>query len=171
MRIITAIMGSINTALGATYYTGLPCYVVDFLFKSNETRVLDSYPNCKLFYDGTDPKQHVLVTADTGSEGVDHVVAGFFAGFGAGGWLALAIHVIGVELYLHLTPAEGERLRRISYQRQLEAGMRNPGNAGLTVQRLGDAEPWIPPTDSVTEVVQRRKGSGSDDRESNDVSL
>jgi len=45
---------------------------------------------------------------------------------------------------LHLTPREAERLRNVSYQRQVEAGMRNPGNAGLTVQRLGDANPWNP---------------------------
>ena len=27
--------------------------------------------------------------------------------------------------------------------RQLEAGFDNPGNAGLTVQRLGDADPFM----------------------------
>lgn len=32
---------------------------------------------------------------------------------------------------LHLTPKESERLRRVSYQRQLEAGFKNPGHAGL----------------------------------------
>ena len=45
---------------------------------------------------------------------------------------------------LHLTPREAERLRNVSYQRQVEAGMKNPGNAGLTVQKLGDAQPWAP---------------------------
>ncbi len=44
---------------------------------------------------------------------------------------------------LYLTPAEHTRLRNISYQRQLEAGKLRPGNAGLTVQRLGDANPWV----------------------------
>jgi hypothetical protein len=42
---------------------------------------------------------------------------------------------------LHLTPREAERLRNVSYQRQLEAGMKNPGSAGLV--GLGDCEPWI----------------------------
>jgi len=45
---------------------------------------------------------------------------------------------------LHLTPREAERLRNVSYQRQVEAGMRNPGNAGLTAERLGDAMPFVP---------------------------
>lgn len=45
---------------------------------------------------------------------------------------------------LRLTPVEAERLRKISYQKQLEAGMRHPGRAGLTSDRLGDAEKWYP---------------------------
>jgi hypothetical protein len=45
-------------------------------------------------------------------------------------------------LQLHLTPREAERLRNVSYQRQLEAGMKNPGSAGLT--GLGDCAPWVP---------------------------
>jgi hypothetical protein len=43
---------------------------------------------------------------------------------------------------LHLTPKEAQRLRKVSYQRQLEAGMKNPGSAGLTSDRLGDADQW-----------------------------
>lgn len=57
-------------------------------------------------------------------------------------WLALMLHAIGIEIYLRLTPRETERLREVSYQRQLEAGMRRPGSAGLTADRLGDAEKW-----------------------------
>jgi hypothetical protein len=45
---------------------------------------------------------------------------------------------------LHLTPREAQRLRQVSYQRQLEAGMRNPGSAGLTTDRLGDTDKWVP---------------------------
>ena len=43
-----------------------------------------------------------------------------------------------------LTPAEHERLRNISYRRQLEAGFKRPGYAGLTADRLGDSERWKP---------------------------
>lgn len=45
-------------------------------------------------------------------------------------------------MQLHLTPREAERLRKVSYSRQLEAGMNHPGSAGLTADRLGDAEKW-----------------------------
>ena len=55
------------------------------------------------------------------------------------------MHIIGIEIYLGLTPRETERLRVISYEKQLEAGYANPGSAGLTVDRWGDAEKWTPP--------------------------
>jgi hypothetical protein len=48
------------------------------------------------------------------------------------------------RLQLHLTPGEAERLRNVSYQRQLEAGMERPGRAGLTADRIGDSPPWVP---------------------------
>jgi hypothetical protein len=48
------------------------------------------------------------------------------------------------RLQLRLTPAEAERLRNVSYQRQLEAGMKHPGRAGLTADRIGDSPPWVP---------------------------
>jgi hypothetical protein len=43
-----------------------------------------------------------------------------------------------------MTPAESERLRMVSYEKQLEAGFEHPGSAGLTVDRWGDAPVWKP---------------------------
>lgn len=63
--------------------------------------------------------------------------------FGMAIWVALWLHAIGIEIYLHLTPKEAERLRKVSYQRQLEAGWQSPGRAGLTADRVGDAEMWV----------------------------
>ena len=59
------------------------------------------------------------------------------------------------SLQLHLTPAEAERLRNVSYQRQLEAGMKHPGRAGLTADRIGDSPQWVPQD-------QREPGDNSD---------
>ena len=59
-------------------------------------------------------------------------------------WLGVFLHTIGAEIYLNLTPAESERLRMVSYERQLEAGYKHPGSAGLTVDRWGDAPAWKP---------------------------
>ncbi|KAL8721906.1 MAG: hypothetical protein Q9225_001502 [Loekoesia sp. 1 TL-2023] len=55
------------------------------------------------------------------------------------------IHIIGVKIYLAMTPRESERLRRVSYEKQLEAGFASPGSAGLTSDRWGDADKWTPP--------------------------
>jgi hypothetical protein len=59
-------------------------------------------------------------------------------------WMALTLHILGCEIYLWLTPAESARLRQVSYERQLEAGYKNPGSAGLVVQKWGDATPYVP---------------------------
>ena len=85
----------------------------------------------------------IPVSANFGGN-VDQVGAAFDVNFGMAIWLALALHVVGVEIYLHLTPREHERLRQISYEKQLEAGFKNPGSAGVVAQRFGDADPWYP---------------------------
>jgi uncharacterized membrane protein len=134
MRLIGAIMSPILSALGETYYGAMPCTVLDYVFRGNQTRVLDGYPGCNNFYSGIDPHAHVAIGGDTNDK------------------------------------ANIERLRRISYQRQVEAGMRNPGNAGLTVQRCGDAEPWVAP-DSATAVEVHYAKKQQSVRGSNDISI
>jgi hypothetical protein len=58
--------------------------------------------------------------------------------------VCLFIHIVGVEVYLRMTPRETERLRLVSYEKQLEAGYRNPGSAGLVLDKWGDADAWTP---------------------------
>jgi uncharacterized membrane protein len=65
--------------------------------------------------------------------------------FGMAIWLAIIVHVIGVEIYLHLTPREALRLRIESYKRQKGAGYENPGSASLVPEKFGDADPWVVP--------------------------
>lgn len=81
-------------------------------------------------------------------EGGENVGAALGLSFGAALWLALFLHAAGVEIYIGLTPAEGERLRVVSWERQVEAGYKDPGSADLTVQRWGDAKAWCPPARS-----------------------
>ncbi|KEF56230.1 uncharacterized protein A1O9_07811 [Exophiala aquamarina CBS 119918] len=100
--------------------------------------VLEIYPQC-LNGSSTVP---VIVKADNNGPGPEYSTAAFHLTFGMSVWLAFIIHAIAVELYLALTPAESERLRVVSYERQLKAGLRNPGRSGLTVDRLGDAPTW-----------------------------
>jgi hypothetical protein len=55
---------------------------------------------------------------------------------------------------LKLTPRETERLRKVSYGKQLEAGMKNPGSAGITIERFGDADPWTSKETGHTDVTE-----------------
>ena len=80
---------------------------------------------------------------DLNGAGVAEVMAALQGTFGGAGLLAFFLHALGIELYLHFTPAEAQRLRQVSFERQQERGFRRPGSAGLTTDRLGDAE-WVP---------------------------
>jgi hypothetical protein len=175
MRIIGAIAAYIISRQ-PEYYETRYCYVLDNIFFGNQTRVEELYPDCANLYSGRNPKQQVLVLADVLGARRDHISAGFTFAFAGSVWLSLVIHAAGAEFYvsprslgpsgegssdearksrmltitwneqLRLTPAESQRLRKVSFQRQLEAGMENPGNAGTTAQRLGDAEPRTSPS-------------------------
>ncbi|WZH49990.1 uncharacterized protein QYS62_011220 [Fusarium acuminatum] len=107
-------------------------------FYDDSASLVAKYPICE------DIDAWVAVQGDMGGESAENIATALSLGFSLGVWLALAIHAIGIEVYLHLTPAESDRLRKISYQRQQERGFKNPGSAGLTVDRLGDAEKWYP---------------------------
>ncbi|KAH8149024.1 uncharacterized protein LAJ45_07000 [Morchella importuna] len=64
--------------------------------------------------------------------------------FGVGFWLAFVVHAFGVEIYIRLTAGESERLRRVSYEKQVEAGISPAGSAGTTSDRFGDGRKWTP---------------------------
>lgn len=142
MRIIGITTDRVLVALSPEqYFVAYSCAEISFMLNGNLSVVQSLHPSCT----GANPNHHVLVNAFSanGTGNVDQAAAGLDISFSAAAWLAVAIHVFAAELYLHLTPAESARLRRVSYQRQLEAGMRWPGNAGLTAERVGDAEPFL----------------------------
>ncbi|KAM0550796.1 hypothetical protein ACHAPJ_008659 [Fusarium lateritium] len=162
MRAISTLMAKITSNTDPSY-TVTPCAVIDYMFYHNQTVVQALYPDCINFYTGDAPGQRVIIKGTPGGR-PDEIAAALNSAFGAGAWLALLLHAIAAEVYLHLTPAEAERLRKVSYRRQLEAGMASPGNAGLTVQRLGDTDPWVCPDDGQDlcgDAVSSRQPSGS----------
>jgi uncharacterized membrane protein len=116
-------------------YRMISCQQIDSMGGDSRS----SYPSC-----ASDLSGWTAVKMDFGGTGVAEVMAALQGTFAGAGLLALILHAIGIELYLHFTPAEAERLREVSYERQLERGFRRPGSAGLTSDRLGDAE-WTPP--------------------------
>ncbi|QPC77114.1 hypothetical protein HYE68_007866 [Fusarium pseudograminearum] len=163
MRAISAIMAQISSHT-SPYSTVTPCAVLDSMFYHDKPAVEALYPGCVGFYTGETPDQRVITEGIPG-ERPDAIAVRLNSAFGASAWLALLVHVIAAEMYLRLTPAEAERLRKVSYRRQMEAGMPDPGNSGLTAQRLGDAEPWVVSLDDrdvvCDETTSSRHTSGS----------
>ncbi|KAB8256170.1 hypothetical protein BDV32DRAFT_153604 [Aspergillus pseudonomiae] len=139
VRIILIISTTI-ISISPSYYMAQPCDKIDFMIGKEQT--LERYPDCASFYNGSQPAQNALVLGDFNGD-ADRIGTAMNLNFGMAFWLALFLHVIGVEIYLQLTPRESQRLREISYARQLEAGFEDPGRAGLTVDKFGDSEPWV----------------------------
>ncbi|KAF4833502.1 hypothetical protein CGCSCA4_v013355 [Colletotrichum siamense] len=153
------------------YYVSLPCAVIEHMLRAasvNNTAAATSFlfEGCTPYTSGKNPNQQVPIEANFFDRSTPApATASLHASFGMAGWLAGAIHAIGVEVYLRLTPKEAERLRHMSYQRQLEAGMRNPGSAGLTLDRLGVEDKWEPKDSG------RRDGDGGNSQDSGNSCL
>ena len=140
-RIIMVIAAAIITKTGG-YWQVSSCDKLVFINDGNTKAIEDRYPQCANRGPGENPR--VAVLADM-TGGLDEGIASSLGlSFGMASWIAIFLHVVGVEIYLNLTTAEGERLRNVSYQKQLEAGLRHPGSAGLTTDRLGDVPKWRP---------------------------
>jgi uncharacterized membrane protein len=140
-RIIMVIAAAIITRTGG-YWQVSSCDKVLFIHDGNTQVVEDLYPQCADRVPGDNPR--VIVAADM-TGGLDEgIAASLGLSFGMASWIAIFLHAVGVEIYLNLTTTEGERLRNVSYQKQLEAGLQHPGSAGLTADRIGDVPKWRP---------------------------
>ncbi|ODH26514.1 hypothetical protein ACO22_04564 [Paracoccidioides brasiliensis] len=146
------------------YYEVWSCEKINFTWQFYKVPVsyLVAYPMCSPPPNGSEPlpgyKPVAIVHPDKNARDPARIGANLHVSFGLAVWLAMAMHIIGVEIYLQLTPRENQRLRMVSYKRQKEAGYENPGSAGLVVQKIGDAEPWLPSVEidqtELTEVLK-----------------
>lgn len=141
LRFIMAISAGIISSIGS-YSAVMNCGEIAFLYAKFPTMLQSRYPTC-VGGNNTD----VVVKADLNSGFSEEEKASMVLTFGMAWWIAISMHAVGVEVYLRLTAAEGERLRVVSYEKQRKAGMKNPGSAGLTADRVGDAEKWEPRQD------------------------
>lgn len=152
LRLIQIVIATIISVWGAaTRYAPMTCDQLSFIYR-NDTALYSQYPGCapgnlQFTTDG-----YVAVKANLGSD-KGQSMAAFGVSFSAAGMLAIVFHAVGVEIYLKLTPREAERLRQVSYERQMERGFRNPGNAGLVIEKFGDADPWVPQRKKQSEIT------------------
>ena len=140
LRLIMVLCALVLTQLPDGFYTIQSCDKLLYTL-GNATTVYDKYPQCHL---NSTVGGQVVVKASFGP-GMDNVISALDIGFGMAAWLALFLHAAGIEIYLRLTPREAVRLRNISYQRQMELGMKSPGSAGLVLEKFADADPWVLP--------------------------
>ncbi|EMC91919.1 hypothetical protein BAUCODRAFT_57336, partial [Baudoinia panamericana UAMH 10762] len=139
VRMIMIIIATVisQTSNYFTYYTVMRCEQISFTAGEH---IASTYQSCK-----ANPTGLAIVRANLSDPAnALEAAAALQLGFDTAMWLAIVLHVVGIELYLRLTPAETERLRKVSYERQLERGMRQSGSAGLVAERLGDAEEYKP---------------------------
>ncbi|TVY82193.1 hypothetical protein LSUE1_G002223 [Lachnellula suecica] len=137
-------IGAVIISKKGDYYSVWECANIDFTFREFgfPGGLEEMYPECLMPNGTVDGRVVVKAVHDF----TKPIQAGSMINimFSASIWLAIAVHIIGVEIYLNLTPLESKRLRQISYERALAAGFKNPGNTGTTAQRFGDAEEYVP---------------------------
>ncbi|KAI4191153.1 MAG: hypothetical protein L6R41_000290 [Letrouitia leprolyta] len=139
LRLIMIISALISTKM-SYYETTMRC---DELLAILDTReeVNRFYPQCG--EPGSNADTLVIVQAKFGDQ-KEQIESALRLTFAMAFWVALFLHGVGVEIYLNLTPREANRLRQVSYEKQMEKGLSHPGSAGLTSDRWGDSEPWQP---------------------------
>ncbi|KAJ1337152.1 DUF2306 domain-containing protein [Microdochium nivale] len=146
-RIITY-TGSIVVSRISNYYTVRACDQLGYVYEQYGVAngLATYYPQCLDPASGGTTDGRVIVKAGELSLSRPEMFgAALSIAFEFGLWLSTVLHILGVELYLAMTPRETARLRQISYERQLQAGFKNPGDGGLTTWRLGgDADQYDP---------------------------
>ena len=100
LRLIMIIMAKIITRIGG-YYTTESCAKIAYIYRSapSQNFTLSLYPDCESYFSGTDSDKHVLVAADMNGM-PEQIGAALNSCFGAAAWLAIAMHAVGVELYV-----------------------------------------------------------------------
>jgi len=111
------------------YYTSISCEQIAHAGATYSSRP-DPDASGKFAACQADPTGWAAVKADLyDPQSVAEAMAGLQMGFGMAGLLAFVVHAVAVELYLGLTPAESERLRRVSYERRVERGLEKSEDA------------------------------------------
>ena len=81
------------------YYTAEPCDKLTSIVGSQD-RTMARYPGCDAYFSGANPDQQVAVLANINGRTAEQAAAALIINFGPAGWLSLALHAIGVEIYV-----------------------------------------------------------------------
>lgn len=126
------------------FYVTMACHSVDAILSLVQPGLAPAfYPQCAGRPDATVAvlaNKYAAPTAE-GIPPLHEIGATAQVTFAPTGMLALMIHYFAVEMYLHLTGAEANRLKRVSRERQLQRGWSRAGDASwLTRETWGDMD-------------------------------
>lgn len=148
---------------GAAQYLTTHCPEIASMYGDANT-TYHFYLACELYNIATlNPLNHAVVAANFNANNPAKNGAAFDVVFPMALWLALFMHVVRVELYSMLMPKGHECLWKVSWQRQMERGYRNPGSAGLVPEMVSDMDDWAPLIKSVA-VPSSETSSGENRR-------
>ncbi|KAK4495350.1 hypothetical protein PRZ48_013681 [Zasmidium cellare] len=140
-RLIMMPMGQIMSSMG-DYYSPMPCHTLDYITSNYGGSQVMRYPECR-----ADPVNGIASVKVDQYSTTNPAEIGVTVNesFAPAGIIALVLHLIGIELYLALTTAERDRLKQVSYEKQVARGMRRPGDSSyLTANVWGDLPAWEP---------------------------
>jgi hypothetical protein len=95
LRIIMIIATTIISDIG-TYNTVRPCAQLAYISEG----LARQYHDCTEYFDGSNPNAVAIVNANLNSPKPGEIGAALGISFGMAIWLSLAIHAIGVEVYV-----------------------------------------------------------------------
>jgi len=121
---IIQVVGLIIVSMMQTYYTAMSCDLIAFIAGEDRRQ---AYPSC-----GPGGNGYAAVLAKIYSKSPEEASATFQVVFDLSIWLALVVHAVAVEVFLHYTPLEAKRLQDISFHRQVKAGLISPSEKQST---------------------------------------
>jgi hypothetical protein len=106
------ILATIIISSSGEYYAVWTCAKIEATLPK-PSMLLSKYPACAAYADGTNLNEVAAVKADLGGDTGANAGAALGMSFGMALWLAVAIHAIGVEIYvrhLHDSQLQGFQL-------------------------------------------------------------
>ena len=149
VRMLMPVSAMIIGRIGG-YYTSISCEQIAYAGAAYSARP-DPDASGKFAACQADPNGWTAVKANLyDPQSVAEAMAGLQMGFGMAGLLAFVVHSVAVEVYLGLTPAESERLRRVSRERRVERGLEKQEDADAEAgERRGAVGAHCSKTDAV----------------------
>lgn len=89
----------------AGLYYAMPCAKINYLIDS-ANELVQQYPACAAFVNGTDLKAHAAVLADANMGKVE-AAALLDLIFGASVWLGILVNAVGIEVYVSTPSSRG----------------------------------------------------------------